>query len=107
MVKNFFVALADNGGMITTTSKHAEICKGYFRNNFAIHGFYDEERAQAFLYNHLDVIMPRGCPLPTSFPIGVVITPNWFLSNGYWTPPSKKETRDAPHCPILFFNRRD
>ena len=106
MFKSYYVLIADNGGAITTTITQANLCEKYFRGNLTLHAFYDEERAQAFLYDHLDTIMPRSCPLPSRFPIGIVITPTWFLSNGYWDP-SNAESKDAPRCPIIFFNRRN
>lgn len=78
MKKNYYVAASDNGGMITRSYTQAQQCRTYLRGHFHIQGFFDQESAQEYLFDHLDDVLPYNYTLPPYFPLGRVITRKWF-----------------------------
>lgn len=70
----FYVAVGDNGGVITSTYAHALYCTKYLRGHIYTKGHPDFESAEDYLLEHLIEKAPFDCPVPFHCKLNQVIT---------------------------------
>lgn len=70
----YYVAVGDNGGIITDSYDRAMVCQKYLRGHIFIKKQSSFEEAEGYLLDHLVEKAPFGCPIPDHFPLNKVIT---------------------------------
>lgn len=70
----YYVAVGDNGGIITNDYDRAVMCKKYLRGHIYVKKQTCFEEAEAYLMDHIMEKAPFGCPIPDHFALNKVIT---------------------------------
>lgn len=76
MLRNnrYYIAVGDNGGIITDSYDRAVMCQKYLWGHIFIKKQPSFEAAEDYLLDHLVEKAPFGCPVPDHFPLNKVIT---------------------------------
>lgn len=74
-MKKYYVAVGDNGGVITDDYDRALYCKSkYLRGHVFVKKVSGFEEAEDYLLDHLTEKAPYGCSVPDHYELNRVVT---------------------------------